>query len=243
MTSCLECVDLVRSFDDERAVDDIDLAVQPGEVHAIVGLNGAGKTTLMRLFLGMLKPDLGRAMVLGEVATSAGPSTWSQVGYLVETPFFYPDLTARENVIASALMHGIARDAVWTASIEVILRLELEHWVDRKAKALSLGNRQRLGLATALVHDPRVLILDEPANSLDPAGVVLVRDLLREEAAKGTAVLVSSHHLDQLARVADAITVIHRGRVVGSLPPGGADLEQHFFDLVYEADRMTEEAR
>lgn len=238
MSTAIESVRLARSFGSELAVDGVDLTVNPGEVHAIVGLNGAGKTTLMRLLLGMLKPDNGRASILDSEVGRADGQVWSEVGHLVETPFFYPELTTRENVTSSAVLHGMAREERETAAAKVMGKLEIDHWADRRAKTLSLGNRQRLGLATALVHEPRVLVLDEPANALDPAGVVLVRDLIRAEATQGTAVLVSSHHLDQLARVADFITVIHRGRVVGSLDPTGSNLEQGFFDLIYEADRL-----
>jgi len=102
---------------------------------------------------------------------------------------------------------------------------------------LSLGNRQRLGLASSFVHEPSVLVLDEPANALDPAGVVFIRELLRERAEAGAAILVSSHHLDQVARIADRITVLHRGRRIGRLDPTGFDLETLFFEQVYEADR------
>jgi ABC-2 type transport system ATP-binding protein len=124
-----------------------------------------------------------------------------------------------------------------------IEQFELAQWADRRAKVLSLGNRQRLGLASALVHEPSVLILDEPANTLDPAGVVFIRDLLREYAAAGAAVLVSSHHFDQLARIAQTITVLHRGREVGTLDPGGIDLEQSFFEIVHRSDLMLREAQ
>ncbi|HEX6221531.1 MAG TPA: ABC transporter ATP-binding protein [Acidimicrobiia bacterium] len=237
MNGLIESRGLVRHFGDERAVDGIDLVVDAGDVHAIVGLNGAGKTTLMRLLLGMVRPDAGVASVLGSNVVEAGPSIWSRVGYLVETPFYYPDLTTRENIAIAATLHGVDQTGLDDSVAKTLAILELDHWADRKAKTLSLGNRQRLGLATALVHEPRVLLLDEPANALDPAGVVLVRDLLREQASLGAAILVSSHHLDQLARVADAITVMHRGRVVGALDPSDSDLEQRFFDLVREADQ------
>lgn len=239
MSSLLESVSLVRHFGDEPAVDGIDLRVDAGQVHAIVGLNGAGKTTLMRLLLGMLRPDDGRALILEEDAANASADTWARVGCLVETPFSYPELTTRENIAAAALLHGVEEKAIHGAVSQTLSRLELDHWTDRRTNTLSLGNRQRLGLATAIVHDPTVLLLDEPANALDPAGVVLTRDLLREAASQGAGVLVSSHHLDQLARVADAITVIHRGRVVGGLDPSESDLEQRFFDLVQDADRYV----
>ncbi|MFH1331262.1 MAG: ATP-binding cassette domain-containing protein, partial [Actinomycetota bacterium] len=121
-----------------------------------------------------------------------------------------------------------------TAMIDLF---ELTHWAHARARHLSLGNRQRLGLACGLVHRPRIIILDEPSNSLDPAGVVLIRDLLRDEArTRDSAVLVSSHHLDEVARIAHRISVLHRGRLVGTIDPGGIDLERRFFDLVHAAE-------
>ena len=236
MTSPLVAESLIRAFGDDRAVAGVDLTVEHGEIHAIVGLNGAGKTTLMRLMLGMLEPDAGRALLLGREARSAESGAWTSVGHLIETPFAYPELTVRESITASALLHRVARSDILDAVERVVDEFGLENWVDRRSAHLSLGNRQRLGLAGAFVHEPTILVLDEPANALDPAGVVFTRDLLRKKAAAGAAVLVSSHHFDQLARVADRITVLHRGRVVGPLDPGGTDLEQSFFDLVHQWD-------
>ena len=227
---------LSRSFGDDHAVRGLDLEVRGGEIHALVGLNGAGKTTLLRLLLGMLRPDSGSARVLGVDAATAAAAQWRRVGHLVETPFAYPELTVRRNLAAAALLHGLDRDEVEVAVDRAMDRLGLQRWAGRPARDLSLGNRQRLGLASALVHDPDVLVLDEPANALDPAGVVLVRELLVGRRDEGGAVLVSSHHLDQLARVADRITVLHRGRVVGRLDPDGTDLENTFFATVHAAD-------
>lgn len=232
---------LRRSFSGHTALDGLDLDVRAGEVHAVVGLNGAGKTTLFRLMLGMLRPDAGRALVLGVDATDAPRTLWRRVGHLVEAPLAYPELTVRENLHAAALLHGLGAGAAAAAVTTWVDRLELDPWLDRRTTHLSTGNRQRLGLAAGLLHGPEVLVLDEPANALDPSGVVLIRDVLRELRADGAAVLVSSHHLDQLARVADRITVLHRGRHVGSLEPGGADLEQAFFELVHAADRSVRE--
>lgn len=236
MSAALRAVGLVREFDGDRAIDGVDLEVPFGEVHAIVGLNGAGKTTLLRLLLGMLEPDAGTAGMLGVPARSAPPDVWSRVGHLIETPFAYPELTIEQNLAAAALLHGVDRRAVPNAVEKAVADFELGRWSGRRARVLSLGNRQRLGLASALLHQPDVLVLDEPANALDPAGVVFTRDLLRGLADRGAAVLVSSHHLDELARVADRITVLHRGRIVGSLDPTGIDLEKQFFDLVYETE-------
>lgn len=236
MTALIEGQDLSRSFNGDTAVDGIDLTVAAGEIHAIVGLNGAGKTTLMRLLLGMLRPDSGRALVLGHDAREAPSAVWQRVGHLIEIPSAYPELTVRENMASSALLHSVAPARRHDAVDRMIDRFELGQWADRRAHVLSLGNRQRLGLASALIHEPTILVLDEPANALDPAGIVFTRDLLRELAGTGSAIVVSSHHFDQLARVAHRITVMHRGCTVGSLDPDGVDLEQRFFDLVHSYD-------
>jgi ABC-2 type transport system ATP-binding protein len=233
----IEARSLTRVFDGVPAVDDVDLTVDAGEIHAIVGLNGAGKTTLMRLLLGMVEPTSGTALLDGQDVAAAGPEVWAEVGCLIETPFAYPELTVRENLSASGLLHGLDRNAVAGAVDEAIADFELGPWEHKRSRVLSLGNRQRLGLASSLIHEPSILVLDEPANGLDPAGVVFIRDLLRVSAERGTAVLVSSHHLDELARVAHRITLLHNGRIVGSLDPTGVDLERQFFDEVYRIDR------
>lgn len=235
---------VVKSFDDEPALAGVDLDLVAGEIHALVGLNGAGKTTLMRLLLGMVRPDAGRVTLsiqgnpvdVGRVP----PSAWRAVGHLVETPFAYAELTVSETVRAAARLHGMSAPDAMAAAEQVIDDLALRHWARRRNRTLSLGNRQRVGLACALVHHPDVLVLDEPTNALDPAGVLLVRRRLVDAAAAGAAVLVSSHHLDEMARIADRITVLHRGVVIGSLPPGGTDLERLFFEMVYAAEGENE---
>jgi len=236
MTAPLLAEDLTRAFGEDRAVDALHLDVRFGEIHAVVGLNGAGKTTLMRLLLGMLLPDVGSATVLGHEAVRAPAAVWSRVGHLIETPFAYPELTVEQNLTAAALLHGMDRDRITRAVEEAVEEFDLGRWSGRRARALSLGNRQRLGLASALLHRPDILVLDEPANGLDPAGVVFIRDLLRALGRRGAAVLISSHHLDELARIADRITVLHRGRIVGTLDPEAIDLERRFFELVYAAE-------
>ena len=124
----------------------------------------------------------------------------------------------------------------------VVAELELEPWSTRRASTLSQGNRQRVGLASALVHRPRLLVLDEPTNALDPSGVVLLRELLRDAARGGAAALVSSHHLDEVARIADRVSVIHAGAIVGELDPQGVDLERAFFAMAHAADQAAREA-
>jgi ABC-2 type transport system ATP-binding protein len=232
---------LSRSFGADQAVGGVDLVVLPGEVHAVIGLNGAGKTTLMRLLLGMLRPDSGRALILGCDVRQADGDVWCRVGHLIEARFGYPELTAAENLQAAGRLYGLSRAAAGPAAERLIERLRLTRWADRPARALSAGNRQRLGLGCAMICDPLVLILDEPISGLDPAGVVLVRQLLNEAAVRGTAILLSSHHLDEMSRTADYIHVMHRGRLVGSLEPHGVDLERRFFEMILAIDEAEPE--
>jgi ABC-2 type transport system ATP-binding protein len=203
---------LTKLYGDVTAVDDVSLRVPPGEIYALLGLNGAGKTTLIRLLLGMVRPTVGEVTVLGEQIHRGSRAVWSRVGYLVETPVAYPELTVRENLLLQARLHRLdgRRDAV----DDVIEALGLIPYADRRARTLSLGNAQRLGLAKALLHRPELLVLDEPTNGLDPAGVVEIRELIRD---LGVTVLLSSHVLGEVARVATRIGVIHQGRLTREL--------------------------
>lgn len=230
----------MRRFEDELALDGVSLEVGAGEVHAIVGLNGAGKTTLMRILVGMARADSGVSKILDHNVASLPPVLWSEVGHSIESQFAYPELTVMENLSMAAELHGAPRPRVPELVSGAIEKFQLAHWKDRRARALSLGNRQRLGLAAAVINDPSVMVLDEPTNALDPSGVVFVRDMLTDAAHRGSAVLVSSHHLDEVARIADRITVLHRARIVGSLDPTGMDLEKQFFDMVYGVDQAME---
>jgi len=235
-TATLEARGLSRAFGKTTAVDGVDIQIVPGEIHALVGLNGAGKTTLMRLLLGMVHADAGTAVVHGHEVATCTPDDWARVGHLIEAPFAYPELTVTENIVAAARLHLLGRADAELAARQAVTALALTQWAGRRARVLSLGNRQRLGLACALVHRPSVLVLDEPTNGLDPRGVLVVRKALRDAAERDAAVLVSSHHLDEVARIAHRITVMHRGVVIGHLDPGGVDVERRFFDMVYAAE-------
>ncbi len=238
----LEVRGLRHHFDDQPVLRDVDLGVAPGEVHALIGFNGAGKSTLMRAALGMLRPDAGSVHLFGVRIADADAAVWGRVGHLIDTPFLYPELTVRENLWAAARLHGVPDSEVAGAVDRVVAEVELEPWARRRGRTLSLGNRQRVGLASALVHRPRLLVLDEPTNALDPSGVVLLRELLLGAARTGAAALVSSHHLDEVARVADRVSVIHAGAIVGELDPHGVDLERAFFAMVHAADRAARSA-
>lgn len=231
-----------KSYGTQRALDDVNLVVAPGNVHALVGLNGAGKTTMLRILLGMVKADSGSVTIRGRNVERMIAAEWNGVGHLIETPFAYPELTVHANIRVAARLSGVGKGEVAEAVDSIIDELKLDAWAGQRMRSLSLGNRQRVGLAAALVGQVNIAILDEPANSLDPAGVVLVREAIRRRAEGGAAVLVSSHHLDEVARVATDITVINGGRVVGTLDPVGIDLERQFFALV-EADTESAAAR
>lgn len=229
---------LTRSFGTVAAVAGLDLDVTAGQVHALVGLNGAGKSTLMRLLVGLLKPDGGRAELWGGPAWRAPAPVRARIGY-VGGARSYAELTVSEHLTWSARLHGCRRPEAQRRTAEQIDRLALGAWASKPTRTLSSGNRQRLAVASALVHDPDLLILDEPTNALDPAGVIELRRIIADRAHQGAAVLVSSHHLDEMARLASTISVLHDGRIVGTLPPDGVDLERQFFRTVEAAASRT----
>ena len=205
---------LTKRFGRVRAVDDLSFEVRPGRVTGFLGPNGAGKSTTMRMVLGLVRPTAGSATVLGlPYASIERPAT--AVGAVLEVQSFHPQRTARNHLRVLAAASGVPDARV----DEVLALVDLMDAADRKAGGYSLGMRQRLGLAGALVGDPRVLILDEPANGLDPQGIRWLREFLRQFAANGNAVLVSSHLLSEMAQMADEVIVIDHGRLVrqGSL--------------------------
>ncbi len=211
---------LSKRFGRVVAVDDIDLRVGEGDIYAFLGLNGAGKSTTIRMLLGMVRPSAGRAELFGLPVRADAPDLWRRVGHLVEVATAYPELSVRENLEVARRLHGASR-----ARLEAVLeRLGLGTYRDRRARALSLGNLQRLALARALLHEPRLLMLDEPINGLDPAGVVEVRELLRALARdEGVTVFLSSHILSEVERLATRVGVVHRGRLVEELDLDGLE--------------------
>jgi ABC-2 type transport system ATP-binding protein len=215
MNTAIETKDLVKRFGAVTAVNGLTLHVGRGEIYAFLGLNGAGKTTTIRLLLGMIRPTSGTAKILGMGSSRGHKSPWSRVGYLVESADAYPELTVRENLdLMRRLRPGTGPEAVDRA----IQRLGLTAFAGRRAGTLSSGNAQRLGLAKALLHDPQILILDEPTKGLDPAGIVEMRHLFLDLARdQGVTIFMSSHYLDEVSRMARRIGIIHQGRLVQEL--------------------------
>lgn len=228
----LEMDAVSRRFRNDPGVRDLSLTVSAGEIVALVGLNGAGKTTLLKLATAMLRPDSGRISIDGVPIDRMPARRWRSVGHFIDGPALYSELTVRENLRLASRLRG--SDA---ATIDSALSaFALERFADRRARQLSQGNRQRAGLAAALHHSPGLLVLDEPANALDPAGVLLLRDRLLELRAAGAGVLISSHHLDEVARLADRILVMNRGRLIGDLETSTHDLERALFERVHQDD-------
>jgi ABC-2 type transport system ATP-binding protein len=205
---------LTKHYGDVHAVVGLDLDVRRGEIYAFLGRNGAGKTTTIRMLLGLVWPTSGEVRILGTRITPGESNVFSRVGYLVETAAAYPNLTVRENLDIQRRLTRAPRTAVE----EALELLGLSGSADRRAGQLSLGNKQRLSLARALLHRPALLILDEPANGLDPAGIVEIRELLKQLADEsGVTVFMSSHILAEVAHLADRIGIVHEGHLLQEL--------------------------
>jgi ABC-2 type transport system ATP-binding protein len=196
------------------AVDGLDLEVPEGGVFGFLGPNGAGKTTTIRCLLGLVAPSAGVVGMMGEAIPSGLPRVARKVGAIVETPALFPRFTGRRNLEILARLDGIGR-----STIDAVLeRVSLADRAGDLVKTYSLGMKQRLGIAAALMKDPALLILDEPANGLDPAGIVEVRELLRQLGAEGRTVFVSSHILSEIQQTADRVAILARGRLVTAGP-------------------------
>ncbi|MGO4750902.1 ABC transporter ATP-binding protein [Streptomyces sp. 2MCAF27] len=206
---------ITKSFGDVVALDGIDLDVTQGQIHGLVGPNGAGKTTLLGLLLGLAMADGGRLEVLGTPVERALAAPDGVAGF-VDGPALYPSLTPRQNLAALAALRG--HDARTAGIDDVLAEVGLTDVADDRTRGFSLGMRQRLGLAAALLTKPRLLVLDEPSNGLDPAGKKHVHGVLGRLAADGTAVVLSSHNMDDLEALCSEVTILAAGRVVFSGP-------------------------
>ena len=211
MQAAIETKALAKRYGTRPVVRDLTFAVHPGEVYALVGPNGAGKTTVIRLVSGLAFPSSGTVRMLGQDPHET-PSVRRRLGAVVEAPAaFYPYLTGRSNLLLHArLAGGVATSRVR----EVLDQVELGHAADRKVGVYSLGMRQRLGVAAALLTRPEVLILDEPASGMDPLSLHLVHRVLRDAAASGTAVLLSTHHLDEVVAYCSHVGILEEGVLI-----------------------------
>ena len=234
MPPVLSAVELTKRFGDITAVRDLSFELPAGSVTGFLGPNGAGKTTTMRMLLGLAEPTRGRALVFGRpVAELERPST--RVGALLEAADLHPGRTGRDHLRVLACAARLPMSRV----DEVLALVDLKGAADRRAKGYSLGMRQRRGFAAALLGDPELLILDEPANGLDPGGVHWLRDFLREFAAAGRTVFISSHLLAEVVQTVDRVVIIDRGKLVVESPLSelteSSSLEDVFLDLTAAA--------
>ncbi len=215
MTSIIEIAGLRKEYRQRHgkrvnAVDGLDLSVPEGGVFGFLGPNGSGKTTTIRCMLGLVSATSGTTAVLGRPTPSDLSDVMPQVGSIVETPAMFPTMTARENLQLLGAVDGIGKRRV----IESLEKVGLGDRADHKVRTYSLGMRQRLGLAAALLKDPALLVLDEPANGLDPAGMREIRELLRQMGSEGRTVFVSSHLLTEVEQICDRVAIIDRGKLM-----------------------------
>jgi ABC-2 type transport system ATP-binding protein len=222
---------LTKRYGEVLAVDEVTFALRPGTVTGFLGPNGAGKTTTLRLLLGLAEPTAGEALVFGRRYSELDDPA-RQVGAVLESGDFHPGRSGRDHLRALALAAEISHTRVE----EVLGLVDLEASAHRRVKTYSLGMRQRLGLAAALLGDPGLLVLDEPANGLDPAGIHWLRAFLRRFAGQGGTVLVSSHVLAEVAQTVDQVLLIDRGRLIASgrldeLTERGRTLEAIYLEL------------
>src|SRR5690625_4077224 len=203
---------LTKRFQQFIAVDHVSLHVKKGEIYGFLGLNGAGKTTTLEMLLGLVRPTKGSAYLFNTPVQLKNYHLWEKVGYLLDAPYSYPELTVKENLKMFAKLRQIKKSHQVQKTIK---NLHLQVYATVKASQLSLGNRVRLGIARALLHEPELLILDEPVNGLDPAGMSDIRHLLQDLAYnKGVTILMSSHLLDEVAKIATTIGIIHDGQLI-----------------------------
>ena len=211
----LETVDLAKQYGKQFAVSELNMHVKKGEIYGLLGRNGAGKTTTIRMAMGLLQPTKGEVKLFGERLTVPTKQIFNRIGALIEAPAFYENLTAKDNLKIIADLRGTqSRDCIDRA----LMLVNLENETHKKVKQFSLGMKQRLGIAMALMHEPEFIILDEPTNGLDPVGIQQIRLLIQKLCAeKGTTILISSHILSEIEQMANTIGIIDHGKMIEEL--------------------------
>ncbi|MGL3799170.1 ABC transporter ATP-binding protein [Lactiplantibacillus plantarum] len=211
----VETTELSKKYHNFQALNQVNISIKQGSIYGFIGLNGAGKTTMMRILLNMIKPSVGQAKIFGENVATVQPSFWNQIGYMIETPHAYQNLTVSQNIDLYGKMRLLSKADRDKRAVEMMNALQLTQYKDTLVRNLSLGNNQKIGLIKALIHHPKVLLLDEPTNGLDPTGLAVTRQLLIKEAAKyGTTILISSHILDEVEKMVTHIGILHHGKLL-----------------------------
>ncbi|GBD27227.1 putative ABC transporter ATP-binding protein YbhF [bacterium HR30] len=245
----IELIELTKVFGQVTAVDKLNLVVHPGEVFACLGPNGAGKTTTIKMMMGLLRPTSGVVRLGGYDLAQQPEAAKQQCGFVPDRPFLYDKLTGAEFLEFVAGLYGVEPRCVASKRQQLLEQFGLADWADELTENYSHGMKQRLALAAALIHEPKILVLDEPIVGLDPRGARLLKQLVRKLAASGVTVFFSTHSLDVAEDIADRIGIIDHGRLiaVGTLAelrrlggsPAGADLETIFLRLT-AADTLGE---
>ncbi|MGE7928716.1 ABC transporter ATP-binding protein [Lysinibacillus xylanilyticus] len=211
MEYIVQTENLSKSFGKEQAVSNINLKIRKGEIYGFLGPNGAGKTTTIRMLLGLMKPTSGTIKIFQKDSTKERIHILSKVGSLVENPSYYPHLTAYENLEALRRILGVPKSRI----DEVLEIVRLKDAADKKVKGFSLGMKQRLGIAASLLHNPELLILDEPTNGLDPSGIIEIRNLIKRLPEEyGMTIIISSHLLSEIDQMATQVGIMTKGKMI-----------------------------
>ncbi|MES1205219.1 MAG: ATP-binding cassette domain-containing protein [Pseudomonadota bacterium] len=238
---------LHKVFGAATAVDDLSLAVAPGEIYGLLGPNGAGKTTALRILAGLLSPSGGRATINGIDVTLAPREAQRQLGFLTGTTGLYGRLTGREILKYFGQLHGLTIERIAGRTDELARALDMVGLLDKRCEALSSGQKQRVSVARAVLHDPPVLILDEPTVGLDVLASRFLRDYVRAERGRGKAVIFSTHYLAEAELLCDRVGLLHRGRLLAEgtaielrgQAGGAGSLEEAFLRLVERSEGST----
>jgi ABC-2 type transport system ATP-binding protein len=238
----IELIGLTKKFGDLTAVDHLNLAVPPGEIYAFTGPNGAGKTTTIKMIAGLLRPTEGSVRLCGLDVRKDAIAAKSLLSYVPDEPYLYDKLTGREFLEFVGSMYGLAREEIQRRTGELMERFALGAFIDDLAETYSHGMKQRVVISAALLHDPKVIVVDEPLVGLDPKGASILKQVFRERAARGAAIFVSTHTLALAEEIADRVGILRKGRLIAEGLPRqiremartGGRLEEAFLLLTEE---------
>ena len=214
MNACIQATGLTKLYGAKAAVQGLDLAVGAGEIYGLLGPNGAGKTTTLKMLAGLLHPTAGRAVINGVDIQARPEEAKRHMGFIPDSPFIYETLTGREFLVLVANLYGVDHGRLRPQIDALVERFQAGDWIDQRAENYSHGMRQKLVLASALLHRPLVYLIDEPMVGLDPASIMVVRNIFREESARGACLLLSTHTLSLAESLCHRIGIISRGRLV-----------------------------
>ncbi|MPQ32203.1 ABC transporter ATP-binding protein [Clostridium estertheticum] len=236
MECILKTYNLTKQYKEHKAVDDVNITIEKGDIYGFLGLNGAGKTTTMRMIMGLIKPTNGNIELFGEKLSEDKKHYFARVGSIIEFPGFYENLTAVENLDIHRKLMGVPDKNCIEQSLEVAGILDA---ANRKTKEFSLGMKQRLGIARALLHNPEFLVLDEPTNGLDPVGIKEIRQLILDLSRKRhITVLISSHILSEIQQLATKVGIIHKGKLLEEIDSEALKKKnRHYIELKVNNDR------